>query len=67
MREKAADAIVQDRESVISSLEEADRRMRRSGVQRKWFQGTDERVLGEAGGVNGTLPEALLRSSGYCD
>eukprot|EP00973_Karenia_brevis_P005272 721886-Karenia_brevis.AAC.1 len=58
---------MRDRESVISRLEEADRRMRNSGLQREWFKGADEKITAVAGCVNGALLEALLQATDYAD
>ena len=58
---------MEERESVISKLEEADMRMRASGLQRGWFANSDKKVYAVAGHCNGVLLETLLRATNYSD
>ena len=56
-----------ERTDMIGQLEEADRRMRASGLQRQWFAGADEAIFGVAGETNGALLEAILKATRYVD
>ena len=52
---------------MIESLENADARMRKSGLCRKWFGAADEITMAVSGGCNGHLFEELLQASQYKD
>ena len=54
-QQRTAEQVMIERTDMIGQLEEADRRMRASGLQRQWFAGADEAIFGVAGETNGTL------------
>ena len=52
---------------MMRSLEEADARLRDSGISAEWFRRCDDTTLAVSGQCNGHLFEQLLRASGYVD
>ena len=67
MAQRTAEQVIEEREFMTCQLEEADRRMRASGLHRSWFQSSDDATVQVAGGCNGCLFEALLKATKYSD
>ena len=59
--------VMQQREEMISKLEEANATMWDSGKRAEWFQLRDAITKGVSAGVNGFLLQELLCASGHCD
>ena len=53
------------RERMVERLEHADKRMRSSGLTRKWLGAADDITLAVSGDCNGHLFEQLLVASEY--
>ena len=65
--EKETDEIINLREQMIGAIEEADARMRKSGVCESWYEQTSPDVRKVAGETNGRLFASLLAATEYCD
>ena len=65
--ERSVESCLRLQECMIESLEQADARMRSSGLCRQWFGAADEITMGVSGGCNGHLFEELLKASQYKD
>ena len=64
---RSHEEVTTHRADTIFSIEEADRRMRQSGLCEEWFAGADVATRQVAGGANGHLFQTLLKASGYHD
>ena len=65
--QRSADEIIRLRNEVIEAFEEADRRMRNSGMLEKWYEGCHEDVRKVCAGTNGKLFCDLLEKAKYKD
>ena len=64
---RSAAEIIEQRETMISKIEEAGAEIRESGVLTEWFKGCDEKVKKVAELVNGVLLSELLQKGGHAD
>ena len=65
--ERTSEAVERMRNEMLDQLSEADKRLRKSGVCRRWFGNADQEILDVAGKCNGHLFEQLLIGSSYTD
>jgi hypothetical protein len=65
--ERTPAEVMQQREEMMSKLEEANAAMWESGKRAEWFQRCDGITKGVSAGVNGYLLQELLCASGHCD
>ena len=67
IQSKAPDEIMEEREAMMSSLEEANRVMRETGLCDAWFGDCDPLIKNLCQNVNGHLAEQLALATGFCD
>eukprot|EP00973_Karenia_brevis_P093203 12416188-Karenia_brevis.AAC.1 len=67
MQQRTPQQVIDEREQMVNKLEEADRSMRASGLQKRWFSESDEATRGVASNCNGALLEILLKATKYDD
>ena len=65
--ELSEEQVIERREAMIAKIEEADSRMRQSGLAAEWFTGVDAGVQGVAGAANGELLEQLATLTEFRD
>ena len=64
---RSAAEIIEQRETMISKIEEAGVEIRESGVLTEWFKGCDEKAKKVTELVNGVLLSELLQKGGHTD
>ena len=67
VKDKTPAQIIAKREAVLSQLELADYKLRRSGVSDSWFAQSSAENQRVTGGANGHLFEQLLSVKAYSD
>ena len=67
MASRSDEEIIQQRENVISQIENWGNNFRACGACNKWLRKSDDRVRGLASKVNGPLIDLLVKMTGHAD